>query len=97
LHVRKSYFSSQKECQTFAQKTKLELHIKKIEKKKNTQIFWKGAQQENVLQIFLRYPKHFSQILKIKKLIFLYLYIYMLAMQKYVNEALKHKKLNYLV
>lgn len=61
--------------------------------KKNTQIFWKGAQQENVLQIFLRYPKHFSQILKIKKLIFFYLYIYMLAMQKYVNEALKHNSL----
>jgi hypothetical protein len=35
-------FFQSKESQTFAQKTKLELHIKK-KKKKNPQIFWKGA------------------------------------------------------
>ncbi len=56
-------FFQSKECQTFAQKTKLELHIKK----KKTQIFWKGAQQENVLQFFLKVPKTFLSNFEIKK------------------------------
>jgi hypothetical protein len=88
-------FFQSKECQTFAQKTKLELHIKKKKRKKKISNFLERCTTRKCSSKFSegaqKGPKTFlSNFEKIK---YTYIYIYMLATQKYLNKALKHNSL----